>query len=109
MGIPLGPGARWLLIAASAAAVVFLVAWLWHIPVSATPFRLAVGLVLGGAVGNLADRLFSPRGVVDFIDLGWHGYRFWTFNIADVGITVGAALLVLSLWRRDPAEQRGAP
>ncbi len=35
--------------------------------------------------------------MVDFIDLGWEGYRFWTFNVADVGITAGASLLLLSL------------
>lgn len=62
---------------------------------------LALGLVLGGALGNLADRLFRDPGVlrgavVDFIDLGpWP-----TFNIADAAITVGAVLLVWRGWRR---------
>jgi signal peptidase II len=61
---------------------------------------VAAGMVLGGAVGNLADRLFRGsawfRGaVVDFIDLQW----FPIFNIADIGITVGGVLLVLSTWR----------
>jgi signal peptidase II len=53
---------------------------------------VGVGLVVGGAVGNLADRLLRDQGgVVDFIDLQW-----WPiFNVADAAITVGAVLLVL--------------
>jgi signal peptidase II len=57
----------------------------------------AVGLIIGGAIGNLADRLFRDPGwlrgaVVDFIDLQW-----WPiFNVADIGITVGGALLLLT-------------
>lgn len=59
---------------------------------------VALALVTGGALGNLADRLRGSGGVVDFIDVGVGGTRFWTFNIADAGITVGAILLALSLW-----------
>lgn len=53
----------------------------------------ALGLVLGGALGNLVDRLFRDQGgVVDFVDLQW-----WpVFNVADAAITVGAVLLVLA-------------
>ena len=56
--------------------------------------RVALGLVIGGAMGNLADRLFRDHGgaVVDFIDFQW-----WpVFNVADIGITVGAVLLVFA-------------
>ncbi len=60
---------------------------------------VAVGMVVGGAIGNVLDRLFrSPGwlrgGVVDFIDFQW----FPIFNIADIGITVGGALLVFGSW-----------
>jgi signal peptidase II len=61
---------------------------------------LAVGLVLGGALGNLADRLFRGHGflsgaVIDFVDL-----RVWpVFNLADAAITVGCLLLVWTGWR----------
>jgi signal peptidase II len=60
---------------------------------------IAVGLIVGGAIGNLLDRLFrSPGwlrgGVVDFVDLQW----FPIFNVADSGITIGGALLVLIAW-----------
>lgn len=59
----------------------------------------SLALVAGGALGNLLDRLRSPLGVVDFIDVGIGDARFWTFNVADVGVTVGAVLLAMVLWR----------
>lgn len=62
---------------------------------------LAIALVIAGALGNLADRIRSPRGVVDFIDLGIGSLRFWTFNLADIGVTVGAVLLAWQLSRSE--------
>lgn len=61
---------------------------------------VAVGLIVGGAIGNVLDRLFrSPAwlrgGVVDFIDLQW----FPIFNIADMAITIGGGLMVFGAWR----------
>jgi hypothetical protein len=47
--------------------------------------------------------------VVDFIDVGFGGTRFWTFNLADAGITIGAILLALSLWAESEAEGAGQP
>jgi signal peptidase II len=62
---------------------------------------LGLGLVLGGAIGNLLDRVFRPSdsllggAVVDFIDFQW-----WpVFNVADMGVFVGAMLLLLANWR----------
>ena len=63
-----------------------------------------LALIASGALGNLLDRLRSPRGVVDFIDVGIGDLRFWTFNVADVGITCGAILLVLALQRAQEGE-----
>lgn len=68
-------------------------------------YTMAVGLVTGGALGNVADRLFRGEGrlhgaVVDFIDLQW----FPIFNVADIGVTVGGALLLLTSLR-DPATE----
>jgi signal peptidase II len=64
----------------------------------------ALALVAGGAIGNVMDRFRTPggtyRGVVDFIDIGYGSWRFWTFNLADVGVTCGAILLALLLLRR---------
>jgi signal peptidase II len=62
---------------------------------------LALGLAWGGAAGNLVDRFRSPRGVVDFIDIGVGDVRFWTFNVADSAVTIGALLLAWVLWRED--------
>ena len=63
----------------------------------------------------MVDRFRSPggtyRGVVDFIDIGVGGWRFWTFNLADVGVTCGAILLALLLLKRggqEPGEPTGA-
>lgn len=66
---------------------------------------LALGMVAGGALGNLIDRVRSARGVVDFIDIGTTDWRFWIFNVADSGVTVGAVLLALLLIRRAPPDQ----
>lgn len=62
---------------------------------------LALGLAWGGAAGNLLDRIRSPLGVVDFIDIGVGDTRFWTFNLADSAVTVGALALAWSLSRED--------
>ena len=74
---------------------------------------VALALVAGGALGNVMDRFRSPggtyRGVVDFIDIGVGGWRFWTFNLADVGVTCGAVLLALLLVRRGNEENAPSP
>jgi signal peptidase II len=67
---------------------------------------MALALIFGGAIGNLIDRVRSPQGVVDFIDVGVGAYRWWTFNIADVGITLGALLLGWALWSRVEEDER---
>jgi signal peptidase II len=70
---------------------------------------VGLSLVLGGALGNLADRLFRSPGflkgaVVDFVHVG----RFPTFNVADSAITIGAVLIVIWAVRADLADRRGA-
>jgi signal peptidase II len=63
---------------------------------------LALGLASGGAAGNLIDRLRpGSKGVVDFIDIGVGDVRFWTFNVADSAVTIGALMLAWVLWRED--------
>jgi len=58
---------------------------------------LSLGLVLGGAMGNLADRLTRGSGFADGRVVDWiNPSFFWTFNVADASITVGVALLLLS-------------
>ena len=66
---------------------------------------VALGLAFGGAAGNLVDRFRSPDGVVDFIDIGFRDVRFWTFNVADSAVTVGALILAWSLSREDQQQR----
>jgi signal peptidase II len=66
---------------------------------------LALGLAWGGAAGNLLDRIRSSHGVVDFIDVGVSSWRFWTFNVADSAVTIGAIVLAWSLSREDREER----
>ena len=56
--------------------------------------RVGVALVVGGAAGNLIDRLWLGY-VVDFVDVYWRGWHFWAFNVADAAISVGMALIIL--------------
>ena len=98
-GMAFGAGEDWGPVIALLAMVVIVVLLLGIRRESGPWGDLAVGMVVGGAIGNVLDRLFrSPGwlrgGVVDFIDFQW----FPIFNVADMGITVGGALLVLSSW-----------
>jgi len=68
-------------------------------PAHARRRAAALALLVGGALGNLLNRVLSPRGVTDFIDIGVQSWRFWTFNLADAGITIGAVLLLVVLSR----------
>ena len=58
--------------------------------------RTGLALILGGAAGNLIDRVAAGY-VVDFVDVYWSGWHFWAFNVADAAITVGVALMILDL------------
>ena len=71
-----------------------------QVPESDWSLRLAMGLQLGGAVGNLIDRLTIGH-VTDFISVG----NFAVFNIADASITVGVAVLILGVWLQEKKEK----
>jgi signal peptidase II len=58
--------------------------------------RTGLALILGGAAGNLIDRIAEGY-VVDFVDLYWSDWHFWAFNVADASITIGVALMILDL------------
>lgn len=100
MGLQLGGDSRRLVLSALSFAALIVLGFLYHRTRPADRLRvIGVALVAGGALGNLVDRLRSSAGVVDFIDVGVRNVRFWTFNLADMGITIGAILLLLALGR----------
>jgi signal peptidase II len=99
-------GAAWLFVLASVVVIVAVVASSWNLPSGLA--AISLGLVLGGALGNLTDRVLRGPGfsgeVVDFLD-----FQIWpVFNLADSAIVVGAALLLLSTFRKEPAIREGA-
>ena len=91
------PGWRWVVALLSMVAlVVLLVLAMRMVPAGGPLSILALGLVFGGAVGNLIDRgRFGA--VVDFLDFYWRGYHWPAFNVADSGISVGVTLLALRM------------
>ena len=58
--------------------------------------RLALTLVVAGAVGNLIDRALWQH-VIDFVDVYWRDYHFWAFNVADSAISIGVAIMILDM------------
>ena len=94
---------RWLfaLIAVSVSTV--LVVWLKRLKPSETWLAIALALVLGGALGNLYDRVMLGH-VIDFILVHWQNrWYFPAFNVADSAITVGAVMLALDMFKSKPA------
>jgi signal peptidase II len=103
-----GAHQRWVLIGLTLAILGLVARWYGEAARAGGAGIAGLALVTGGAVGNLMDRLASDRGVVDFIDVGFGGRRFYVFNVADVGVSIGAALLAYALWRGpDDAPVRG--
>jgi signal peptidase II len=95
-----------LLIVATVLAVAAVLAYLHYLP-GRGPAPCGLGLILGGAVGNLIDRARVGY-VVDFLDVHWRQFHWPAFNVADIGITVGVFLLILDMlfWSK---EGEGAP
>jgi signal peptidase II len=98
-GMHFGNASRYVFTLLTFVILAFLFRLYRSLPPAERGLRLAIATVMGGAVGNLIDRFRSAAGVVDFIDVGVGDARFWTFNVADSAVSVGAVLLVLLLWR----------
>ncbi|HEX2698428.1 MAG TPA: signal peptidase II, partial [Anaerolineales bacterium] len=87
-------------------AIIVIIAIIYYYPrveASDWTLRLAMGLQLGGAAGNLIDRLTMGK-VTDFISIG----TFAVFNIADSAISIGVAVLLLGVWIKERAEKKSA-
>jgi signal peptidase II len=108
-GVP--PGWRWVVAALSLVALVVLArVALRVLPAGGWTGRLAIGLIFGGAVGNLIDRARFGA-VVDFVDVHWRDWHWPAFNVADSAITVGVVVLALRLLTepRDAPDPGGRP
>jgi signal peptidase II len=84
---------RWFFTAIGVAAAVFII-WMLRSHAGQRLFSFALACILGGAIGNVVDRLMHGY-VVDFVQLHWRGWYFPAFNVADSAITAGAACLIL--------------
>ena len=104
-GMHVGPASRWIFAALSVVIVAVLIRATADLTRISRIAAAGVPIVVGGAIGNLLDRIRLRDGVVDFIDIGIGDVRFWTFNVADTAVTIGAACLVIALWQQDKAEQ----
>ncbi len=87
---------RWLFAAIALVVVVLILRWLRQTPKSARVLASGYSLILGGALGNLFDRIVHGY-VVDFISVHYAGWYFPAFNIADSAITLGAAALIFDM------------
>jgi signal peptidase II len=107
-GLHVGQHSRWIFMVLTIVALVIL----GRLYLATRPGdgirTLSLALVCGGAMGNLIDRVRSPFGVVDFIDIGFGDSRWPTFNIADMAVSFGAFLLAWVLWGEDTAIERAS-
>ncbi len=92
----------WLFLAATLVAIVVVIMLARSSRADDYPFFLSLGLILGGAVGNLIDRVLY-REVIDFLDFYHGGYHWPAFNVADIAICCGAALALFFSMRHSPA------
>lgn len=97
-------GARIPFIIASIIAGVFIVYLGARLPREEKVRRLVLGMILGGAIGNLIDRVYAGA-VIDFIEIGFLGHYWPVFNVADMGVSIGAVLLLILLIREPGASR----
>ena len=99
---------RWFFVTLSSVVSVVIAVWLWRIRAAGLAVLGAgLALVLGGAIGNLIDRIVLGH-VTDFIQVMFGSWAFPSFNVADAGISVGAALLIIDAIFFSGKEERAA-
>ena len=89
---------RWLFTAISLGVSIMLITWMKNTPRTQIWLPIALALILGGALGNLFDRVMFGH-VIDFISVHWNGKYFPAFNIADSAITIGAIMMGIDVIR----------
>ncbi|HHX82310.1 MAG TPA: lipoprotein signal peptidase [Pseudomonadaceae bacterium] len=96
---------RWALAVVSLVVSIVIALWLWRLPARQRLLGIALALVLGGALGNLYDRMVLGY-VIDFVSLYYGSWRFATFNIADAAISIGALLLAIDVFTGEQSDGR---
>ncbi len=89
---------RWFFAALAIVMSTIMTIWLTRLKENETLLAVALSLILGGAIGNLIDRLFYGY-VIDFLDVYYGTYHWPAFNIADSAITIGVALMLIDSFR----------
>ena len=97
---------RWFFVTLAAVVSVVLFRWLKTLKPSETWSAIAIVLILGGALGNVYDRVVHGY-VVDFLHFYWNDYHFPAFNIADTAITIGAGMMIIDIFRQ-PGEPKSS-
>ena len=96
---------RWFFVTLAVVVSVVLVGWLRKLKADETWTAIAIVLILGGAIGNVYDRVVHGY-VVDFLHFYWQDWHFPAFNLADTAITIGAAMMIIDAFRK-PAGASG--
>ncbi|WP_228225025.1 signal peptidase II [Marinobacter nauticus] len=96
---------RWFFVTLAVVVSVVLVGWLRKLKANETWTAIAIVLILGGAIGNVYDRVVHGY-VVDFLHFYWQDWHFPAFNLADTAITIGAAMMIIDAFRK-PAGASG--
>lgn len=94
---------RWLFAGLAFVISIVITAWLARLKQHETLLAVSLSLVLGGAVGNLIDRLAYGY-VIDFLDVYYQDWHWPAFNIADSAITIGVALMLIESFRKESSE-----
>ncbi|RBW48195.1 signal peptidase II [Marinobacter sp. F3R11] len=97
---------RWFFVVLALVVSVVLVGWLRKLKRQETWTAIAIALILGGALGNVYDRVVHGY-VVDFLHFYWQDWHFPAFNLADTAITIGAAMMILDMFRK-PGDSKTA-
>ena len=98
---------RWFFVTLAVVVSVVLFRWLKTLKADETWSAIAIVLILGGALGNVYDRVVHGY-VVDFLHFYWNDFHFPAFNIADTAITIGAGMMILDIFRKPRVEQNTA-
>jgi signal peptidase II len=102
-------GGRVVFVVASVVAIVFIILVARKLSPAERYKRFLLGLILGGAIGNLIDRVYAGE-VIDFLEIGIKNHWWPVFNVADMGVSIGAALLlILIIAKRHEPEPVEAP